>query len=114
MNLQTAEKIIDELTKGKEKLRVKKVNNDSIFIKYGSLTFLCDFELKKLEFIFKTDVPTTSPTPDKANSLLSSLNKFKEPYVQLGHQVNYVEFIYIPNNEEEMKSVLKEIIEQYN
>lgn len=46
MNLQTAEKIIDELTKGKEKLRVKKVNNDSIFIKYGSLTFLCDFELK--------------------------------------------------------------------
>lgn len=114
MNLQTAEKIIDELTKGKEKLRVKKVNNDSIFIKYGSLTFLCDFELKKLEFIFKTDVPTTSPTPDKANSLLSSLSKFKEPYVQLGHQVTHVEFIYIPNNEEEMKSVLKEIIEQYN
>ena len=32
MNLQTAEKIIDELTKGKEKLRVKKVNDDSIFI----------------------------------------------------------------------------------
>jgi hypothetical protein len=114
MNLQTAEKIIDELTKGKEKLRVKKVNDDSIFIKYGSLTFLCDFELKKLEFIFKTDVPITSPTPTKANSLLNSLNKFKEPYVQLGHQVTHVEFIYIPNNEEEMKSVLKEIIEQYN
>ena len=114
MNLQTAEKIIDELTKGKEKLRVKKVNNDSIFIKYGSLTFLCDFELKKLEFIFQTDVPINSPTPAKANSLLNSLNKFKEPYVQLGHQVTHVEFIYIPNNEEEMKSVLKEIIEQYN
>lgn len=114
MNLQTAEKIIDELTKGKEKLRVKKVNADSIFIKYGSLTFLCDFELKKLEFIFKTDVPITSPTPAKANSLLSSLNKFKEPYVQLGNQVAHIEFIYIPNNKEEMKSVLKEIIEQYN
>lgn len=114
MNLQTAEKIIDELTKGKEKLRVKKVNNDSIFIKYGSLTFLCDFELKKLEFVFRTDVPITSPTPAKDISLLSSLNKFKEPYVQLGHQVAYIEFIYIPNNEEEMKSVLKEIIEQYN
>lgn len=114
MNLQTAEKVIDDLTKGKEKLRVKKVNADSIFIKYGSLTFLCDFELKKLEFIFKTDVPITYPTPTKANSLLNSLNKFKEPYVQLGHQVTHVEFIYIPNNEEEMKSVLKEIIEQYN
>lgn len=114
MNLQVAEKIIDDLTKGKEKLRVKKVNNDSIFIKYGSLTFLCDCELKKLEFIFKTDVPITSPTPAKANSLLNSLNKFKEPYVQLGYQVAHIEFIYIPNNEEEMKSVLKEIIEQYN
>ena len=114
MNLQTAEKIIDELTKGKEKLRVKKVNADSIFIKYGSLTFLCDFEMKKLEFIFKTDVPITYPTPAKDNSLLSSLNKFNEPYVQLGNQVVHIEFIYIPNNEEEMKSVLKEIIEQYN
>ena len=114
MNLQTAEKIIDELTKGKEKLRVKKVNDDSIFIKYGSLTFLCDFELKKLEFIFKTDVTITSPTPDKANALLSTLNRFQEPYVQLGYQVTHVEFIYIPNNEEEMKSVLKEIIDNYS
>lgn len=114
MNLQTAEKIIDELTKGKEKLRVKKVNDDSIFIKYGSLKFLCDFEKQKLQFIFKTDVPITYPTPAKANSLLSSLNKFKEPYVQLGYQVAHIEFIYIPNNEEEMKSVLEEIIEQYN
>lgn len=114
MNLQVAEKIIDDLTKGKEKLRVKKVNNDSIFIKYGLLKFLCDFEKQKLQFIFKIDVPTTSPTPTKANSLLNSLNKFKEPYVQLGHQVTHVEFIYIPNNKEEMKSVLKEIIEQYN
>lgn len=111
MNLQIAEKIIDDLTKGKEKLRVKKVNDDSIFIKYGSLTFLCDFELKKLEFIFKTDVPITSPTPAKSNSLL---NKFKEPYVQLGCQVAHIEFIYIPNNAEEMKSVLKEIIENYS
>jgi hypothetical protein len=114
MNLQTAEKIIDELTKGKEKLRVKKVNDDSIFIKYGSLKFLCDFEKQKLQFIFKIDVPTTSPAPDKANSLLSTLNGFQEPYVQLGYQVTHVEFIYIPNSEEEMKSVLKEIIEQYN
>ena len=114
MNLQTAEKIIDDLTKGKEKLRVKKVNDDSIFIKYGSLTFLCDFELKKLEFIFKTDVTITSPTPDKANALLSTLNRFQEPYVQLGYQVTHVEFIYIPNNEEEMKSVLKEIIDNYS
>jgi len=114
MNLQTAEKIIDELTKGKEKLRVKKVNDDSIFIKYGSLKFLCDFEKQKLQFIFKIDVPTTSPAPDKANSLLSTLNRFQEPYVQLGYQVTHVEFIYIPNSEEEMKSVLKEIIEQYN
>lgn len=103
-----------ELTKGKEKLRVKKVNDDSIFIKYGLLTFLCDFELKKLEFIFKTDVPITSPTPAKANSLLNSLNKFKEPYVQLGYQVAHIEFIYIPNNEEEIKSVLKEIIDNYS
>ena len=114
MNLQTAEKIIDELTKGKEQLRVKKVNDDSIFIKYGSLKFLCDFEKQKLQFIFKIDVPTTSPAPDKANSLLSTLNRFQEPYVQLGYQVTHVEFIYIPNSEEEMKSVLKEIIEQYN
>lgn len=114
MNLQIAEKIIDDLTKGKEKLRVKKVDDDSIFIKYGSLKFLCDFEKKKLQFIFKVDVPTTATQPDKANSLLSTLNKFQEPYVQLGYQVTHIEFIYIPNNEEEMKSVLKEIIEQYN
>lgn len=92
----------------------KKVNDDSIFIKYDSLTFLCDFELKKLEFIFKTDVPITSPTPAKANSLLSSLNKFKEPYVQLGCQVAHIEFIYIPNNAEERKSALKEFIENYS
>lgn len=72
------------------------------------------FWAEELEFIFKTDVPITSPTPAKANSLLSSLNKFKEPYVQLGYQVAHIEFIYIPNNEEEMKSVLEEIIEQYN
>lgn len=114
MNLQTAEKIIDELTKGKEKLRVKKVNNDSIFIKYGSLTFLCDFELKKLEFIFKTDVPITSPTPAKANSLLNSLNKFKEPYVQLGYQVAHIEFIYIPNNAEELETTIYQLLKSYN
>ena len=114
MNLQIAEKIIDDLTKGKEKLRVKKIDDDSIFIKYGSLKFLCDFEKKKLQFIFKVDVPTIATQPDKANSLLSTLNKFQEPYVQLGYQVTHIEFIYIPNNEEEMKSVLKEIIEQYN
>lgn len=114
MNLQTAEKIIDELTKGKEKLRVKKVNGDSIFIKYGSLTFLCDFELKKLEFIFKTDVTITSPTPAKANSLLSSLNKFKEPYVQLGYQVAHIEFIYIPNNAEELETTIYQLLKSYN
>ena len=75
MNLKTAEKIIDDLTKGKEKLRVKKVNNDSIFIKYGSLTFLCDFELKKLEFVFKTDVPITSPTPAKEKGFAPNLDE---------------------------------------
>ena len=114
MNLQTAEKIIDELTKGKEKLRVKKVNDDSIFIKYGSLTFLCDFELKKLEFIFKTDVPITYPTPAKANSLLNSLNKFKEPYVKLGYQVAHIEFIYIPNNAEELETTIYQLLKSYN
>ena len=43
-----------------------------------------------------------------------SLNKFEEPYVQLGYRVAHIEFIYIPNNEEEMKSVLEEIIENYS
>lgn len=114
MNLQTAEKIIDELTKGKEKLRVKRVDDDSIFIKYGSLKFLCDFEKKKLQFLFKVEMPANSPALDKSNSLFNSLDGFQKPYIELGYRVTRIDFIYIPNNEEEMKSVLEQIIEQYS
>ncbi len=114
MNLQTAEKIIDELTKGKEKLRTKKIDDDSIFIKYGSLKFLCDFEKKKLQFLFKVEMPANSPALDKTNSLFNNSDKFQKPYIELGSRVTRMDFIYIPNNEEEMKSVLKQILEQYN
>lgn len=114
MNLQTAEKIIDELTKGKEKLRTKKIDDDSIFIKYGSLRFLCDFEKKKLQFLFKVEIPANSLVLDESNSLFENLNKFQEPYVELGYRVTRMDFIYIPKNEEEIKSVLEQILEQYS
>lgn len=114
MNLKTAEKIIDELTKGKEKLRTKKIDEDSIFIKYGSLKFLCDFEKKKLQFLFKVEMHANSLTSDESVSLLNDLSQFQEPYIELGYRVTRIDFIYIPNNEEEMKLVLEQILEQYS
>lgn len=58
MNLQTAEKIIDELTKGKEKLRVKKVNDDYMIIiwrdEYGykeKLKIVYDEDFKRPDLV---------------------------------------------------------------
>lgn len=53
MNLKTAEKIIDELTKDKKKLRTKELTIDeAIFVHYGAVKFLVDFETGPLKVIF--------------------------------------------------------------
>lgn len=54
MNLQTAEKIIDELIKDEDtKLRTKILTDDeAIFVEYGAVKFLADFETGPLKLIF--------------------------------------------------------------
>lgn len=45
MDKITIEKIIDELTKDNKKLRTKQLTDDeAIFVHFGAVKFLCDFE----------------------------------------------------------------------
>lgn len=54
MNKETIEKIIDDLTKNNKKLRVKDLTNDeAIFVHFGAVKFLCDFETGPLKVIFQ-------------------------------------------------------------
>lgn len=110
MNLQVAEKIIDDLTKGKEKLRVKKVNNDSIFIKYGSLTFLCDFETGPLKVIFQF----ARPVDTFFENDFEEFGKLKEKSIVKGHLYDHMEFIAMPENEDEFKTLLEKVLNKYS
>ena len=111
MNLKTAEKIIDELTKDKKKLRTKELTIDeAIFVHYGAVKFLVDFETGPLKVIFQF----ARPIDTFLERDFADLGSIREKEITKGHQVAHIEFIYIPNNEEEMKSVLKEIIDNYS
>jgi len=54
MNKEQILKIIDDLTKNNKKLRVKDLTNDeAIFVHFGAVKFLCDFETGPLKVIFQ-------------------------------------------------------------
>ena len=54
MNKEQILKIIDDLTKNNKKLRGKDLTNDeAIFVHFGAVKFLCDFETGPLKVIFQ-------------------------------------------------------------
>lgn len=114
MNLQTAEKIIDDLTKGKEKLRVKKVNADSIFIKYGAVKFLADFETGPLKLIFKIECPTKTFFENDFIDLGEGFGKLSDKHITKGQLYDRVEFGAMPENEDEFKTLLEKVLNKYS
>ena len=69
MDLQTIEKIIDELAKGKESL---KFNDDSIFVKYGAVKLSCSHVNDKLKLLFTFNASEI----DNKNPLHNTLKRF--------------------------------------
>lgn len=107
MNLQTAEKIIDELTKGKESL---KFNDDSIFVKYGAIKLSCSHVNDKLKLLFTFHASEI----DNKNPLHNTLKDFQNHYDNMGIKFKQIQFTYFPKNEEETRIILKQIFDNYS
>lgn len=107
MDLQTVEKIIDELAKGKESL---KFNNDSIFVKYGAVKLSCNYVNDKLKLLFTFHASEI----DNKNPLHNSLEDFQKHYNNMGIRLNQIQFTYFPKNEEETRTILKQIFDNYS
>ena len=107
MDLQTVEKIIDELAKGKESL---KFNNDSIFVKYGAVKWSCNYVNDKLKLLFTFHASEI----DNKNPLHNALEDFQKHYNNMGIRLNQIQFTYFPKNEEETRTILKQIFDNYS
>lgn len=113
MNLKTAEKIIDELTKDKKKLRIKELTIDeAIFVHYGAVKFLVDFETGPLKVIFQFARPIdTFLERDFADLGFLSI---REKEITKGHLFDHIEFWTMPENEEEFKTLLQKVLDNYS
>lgn len=111
MNLKTAEKIIDELTKDKKKLRTKELTIDeAIFVHYGAVKFLVDFETGPLKVIFQF----ARPIDTFLERDFASLGSIREKEIIKGHLFDHIEFWTIPENEEEFKTLLQKVLDNYS
>lgn len=111
MNLKTAEKIIDELTKDKKKLRTKELTIDeAIFVHYGAVKFLVDFETGPLKVIFKF----ARPVDTFFESDFEEFGKLKEKSIVKGHFYDHMEFVAMPENEDEFKTLLEKVLDNYS
>ena len=107
MDLQTVEKIIDELAKGKESL---KFNNDSIFVKYGAVKLSCNYVNDKLKLLFTFHASEI----DNKNPLHNALEDFQKHYNNMGIRLNQIQLTHFPKNEEETRTILKQIFDNYS
>lgn len=111
MNLKTAEKIIDELTKDKKKLRTKELTIDeAIFVHYGAVKFLVDFETGPLKVIFQF----ARPIDTFLERDFAGLGSIREKEIIKGHLFDHIEFWTIPENEEEFKTLLQKVLDNYS
>lgn len=111
MNLKTAEKIIDDLTKNSKKLRVKDLTNDeAIFVHFGAVKFLCDFETGPLKVIFKF----ARPIDTFLERDFADLGSIREKQITKGHLFDHIEFWTMPENEEEFKTLLQKVLDNYS
>ena len=111
MNLKTAEKIIDELTKDKKKLRTKELTIDeAIFVHYGAVKFLVDFETGPLKVIFQFACPVDTFFEND----FEEFGKLKEKSIVKGHLYDHIEFWTMPENEEEFKTLLQKVLDNYS
>lgn len=111
MNLKTAEKIIDELTKDKKKLRTKELTIDeAIFVHYGAVKFLVDFETGPLKVIFQF----ARPIDTFLERDFAGLGSIREKEIIKGYLFDHIEFWTIPENEEEFKTLLQKVLDNYS
>ena len=111
MNKEQILKIIADLTKNNKKLRVKDLTNDeAIFVHFGAVKFLCDFETGPLKVIFKF----ARPVDTFFESDFEEFGKLKEKSIVKGHFYDHMEFVAMPENEEELKTLLEKVLDNYS
>lgn len=111
MNKETIEKIIDDLTKDNKKLRTKELTIDeSIFVHFGAVKFLCDFETGPLKVIFKF----ARLVDTFFESDFEEFGKLKEKSIVKGHLYDHIEFWTMPETEEEFKTLLQKVLDNYS
>lgn len=111
MNKEQILKIIDDLTKNNKKLRVKDLTNDeAIFVHFGAVKFLCDFETGPLKVIFQF----ARPVDTFFENDFEEFGKLKEKSIVKGHFYDHMEFVAMPENEEELKTLLEKVLDNYS
>lgn len=104
MNKEQILKIIDDLTKNNKKLRVKDLTNDeAIFVHFGAVKFLFwnwPFESRPVDTFFESD--------------FEEFGKLKEKSIVKGHFYDHMEFVAMPENEEELKTLLEKVLDNYS
>lgn len=111
MNKEQILKIIDDLTKNNKKLRVKDLTNDeAIFVHFGAVKFLCDFETGPLKVIFKF----ARPIDTFFESDFANLGSIREKQITKGHLYDHIEFWTMTENEEEFKTLLQKVLNNYS
>lgn len=111
MNKEQILKIIDDLTKNNKKLRVKDLTNDeAIFVHFGAVKFLCDFETGPLKVIFQFARPVDTFFDED----FKDFSSVKEKEITKGHLFDYIEFLSMPESEDEFKVLLQKVLDNYS
>ena len=111
MNKEQILKIIDDLTKNNKKLRVKDLTNDeAIFVHFGAVKFLCDFETGPLKVIFQFARPVDTFFDED----FADFSSIKDKEIIKGHLFDHIEFLSMPENEDEFKVLLQKILDNYS
>ena len=74
------------------------------------LNFLCDFETCPLKVIFKF----ARPVDTFFESDFEEFGKLKEKSIVKGHFYDHMEFVAMPENEEELKTLLEKVLDNYS
>lgn len=99
------------MTKDKKKLRTKELTIDeAIFVHYGAVKFLVDFETGPLKVIFQF----ARPIDTFLERDFADLGSIREKEIIKGHLFDHIEFWTIPENEEEFKTLLQKVLDNYS
>lgn len=99
------------MTKDKKKLRTKELTIDeAIFVHYGAVKFLVDFETGSLKVIFQF----ARPIDTFLERDFADLGSIREKEITKGHLFDHIEFWTMPENEEEFKTLLKKVLDNYS